>query len=100
MRYIINHHPTLVLGDNQYDYYVGMHIYVWEIMRVINQDGYVFLSQNLELPQDWVTRLRWKTHMVRFYVGSIYHPNRDMSMQMGQSSQKRVKRSSTTTSRV
>jgi hypothetical protein len=87
MRYIINHHPTLVLGDNQYDYYVGMHIYVWEIMRVINQDGYVFLSQNLELPQDWLTRLRqkthmdWltrlrqKTHMAGFYVGSIYHPN-------------------------
>jgi hypothetical protein len=23
MRYIINHHSSLVLGDNQYDYYVG-----------------------------------------------------------------------------
>jgi hypothetical protein len=75
MRYIINHHPALVLGDNQSDYYIRMHIYIWEVMWAINQDGYVFLSQNLELPQDWLTRLRWKTHMAGFYVGSIYHPN-------------------------
>jgi hypothetical protein len=75
MRYIINHHPALVLGDNQSDYYIRMHIYIWEVMWAINQDGYVFLSQNLELPQDWLTRLRRKTHMAGFYVGSIYHPN-------------------------